>query len=225
MKTKLPALLILLIGLGSSNLTAQDFDTDYDIHPEYSLTLKISPQHFLWGGLPLTGEYGLHLERRITARTAIEGSLAYLGKGLLLLSAEAEETYSGNTPVLGITGFRAQGSYRFYINTREKNTGLFIAPHLSFASAKYYEKYSSASSPDDGFVQGMHTDYSGIMGMRWVMGRLSLETFAGAGYRSKHWLTKDYTGVNILSREDITDIYIINEPLVIKLGFRIGIQL
>ena len=207
------------------SVQGQDFDTDYDINPEYGLTVKISPQHFFWGGLPLVGEYGVYIERRITQKSAVEGGLAYLGKGLMLLSMEAEESYNSNNRILGMSGFRVQGAYKFYINQKEKNTGFYAAPHFSFASAKYFEKYVGGTSANQAFIQAMHTDFSGILGIRWVFGRFSMETFAGAGYRNKHWLTKDYTGVSTLSEEEFRDLYIITEPIVIKMGFKIGLQI
>ena len=207
-----------------SIILAQNFDINpnIDVKPAYSMIVKVSPQHFFWGGINLTGEYGFYGERQITDKSSFEAGLAFLGKGLMLLSMEADTATNIQTSEMGITGFRIQGDYRLYINRKEKNNGLYAAPHLSFASAKFYNKYAGSK---DAFIQIIHTDISLIAGYRWQFGRFSMETYGGGGYRNKKWVENTGTGTAVLTQSEIDEAYVIPGPVVIKIGFLVGLAL
>ncbi len=215
--------LLLFISLTTTYTlgNAQNFDNKIKVKTEHPFIVKLSPQHFLLGGLPLTGEYGIFTERRIGRKMALEAGLAYMNKGLLVISAEMDTTSSSNTDDLGISGFRIQGEYKFYLNRKDRNSGFFIAPHFSFATAKYFEKNSGKRK--DIYLKGRHIDFSILAGFRFAFGRFSLEPYVGGGYRDKHWVEKNYNSVKVFSKDDIKDIYFVRRPIVFKTGVKLGL--
>ena len=220
MKKYCSAIVVVLIM--SSFVSAQDFDfePDIDVKPSYSMIVKVSPQHFFWGGINMTGEYGFYAERQITNKSSLQAGLAFVGKGLMLLSMEADTAINTQSSGLGMKGFRIQGSYRFYLNRKDRNNGLYVAPHLSFASAKMYDKLNS-----NNFYQIIHTDLSLIAGYRWQFGNFSMETYAGGGLRNKKWVENIGGGAIALSQAEVDEAYVIQGPYVIKLGFLVGFAL
>lgn len=205
-------------------IDAQNFDTDVNIKPEYPLVVKLSPQHIILGGLPLTGEYGAFVERRVGQKMAVEAGLAYAGKNMMTFMIEADTAYSGGSPVLGVNGFRVQGLYKFYLNRKDKNSGLFVAPHFSYSSVKYTEKFAGGGSSDY-YIQGIHTDFGLIGGFRFAFGRFSMEPYIGGGYRDKHWIEKNYKGVWVFTQEEIEGFYIFPGNVLFKMGIKLGIAL
>lgn len=209
----------LLIFFSLTCFSQEDFFPEkIDITNSYGLILKTYPLRWFWGSTPLSGEYGLCLERKMNSRSSVQGSLAYSGKGLIMMSVEDLVTDPGD-PKITFSGYRAEFSYRLYLNKNDKLTGFYISPNLSYCMTRYSTKQARQQGS---YIQAQHLDFSGVAGWQAVFDNLSFEVFTGLTYRQRHWSEK-YTQTSFaISEEDIRDMYFINSPVRLKLGISIG---
>lgn len=209
--------LLISVMLISKIALSQSY-SKYDSLPRYySYVIKISPYAMLWGDIPLSGEYGAGIEYILKDRYSFETKLLYMGKGLLILAMESD-TSSQSTSDLKFSGFRIQADLRYYLKQKKMFSGWFISPHLSFSSLKISDKNSLLSN----YISAYHLEYSLLGGYQLIAGRFSIEATLGICYRKRKWVEVYTTQTNVLTDEDLKDIYFINTPFLPRMGFSIG---
>ena len=219
-------LIILLFLLTSGLVKSQkyDFDDDDDTKvPDknnYGMIVKIAPFPVYWGTIPLTGEYGVALEKKTGLKNSFEFKAAYIGKGLLFsMLAESDTSFAGYND-LSIRGFRLQINYRFYINYASK--GMFVAPVFSYANVKFSNAYNPASPYN---IKAQHFDYSAVLGYQFIWGRFAMDIFGGFTYRQRYWIDNSQGKNKPLTEQEMNDMYIWASPFRPKLGFLVGFTL
>jgi len=217
--------IISISQLFAQKITNKDFGDPAIISQKYNKLVKFQPGKFFYGSLPLVGEYGFALERKIDMKFSMQGEAAYLGNGLLYLVVYNNDTSmkSANEPRMTMNGFRVQGSLRYYFTKKAAPEGLFIAPHFSYATCKY----STTALKNKGqYIQATHIDYSLIAGWQHVYNdKISFEIFFGATYRNKTWVDKSLNGTKVLNTDDIKGMYLFQSNIRPKFGMTLGFVL
>ena len=211
---------VFLCGL----VISQDFgNNEYNQYSNVnSLVIKFQPYQFYYGSLPLVGEYGLIVEKKIGQKSSLVVEAAYLANGLFYLSLYADSLKAAGDDRITMNGVRVQLSYRFYLTRKEFPEGLFIAPHVSYATCKYSTVQQKIL---DNYLQGIHIDYSAIAGWQFTRGRFALDSFIGLTYRDRRWVEKYSKNVNLIDEEEIKEMYIFNSTIRPKFGFSLGFTL
>lgn len=213
---KILNLLILLFTFG--NAFSQFADLEFKEKKTYGSVIKISPLQFMWGTVPLTGEYGFSYEYKVGVKSTIEAKAAYVTKGLLFLMIEST-MYGPNDPHLTMNGVRLQADYRFYPLNNEAPKGLFVAPLFSFATVNFSDEISKQSGY---YLKATHFEFAVIAGYQFIFGNMALEPHIGVKYRDISWIEKSYQGITVLTKDEIADIYSLNSPVMPMFGISFG---
>lgn len=175
---------------------------------DFRFTIKTNPLSALGGPfwvviVPITGEYKVLFETKVSNKSSFQIGLGYLGPSVLVnldeLSSEQGEISGINT-----SGFRGQGMYKFFVS-RDLSApeGFYLGPHFSYAHAKIEDKSNA-----DNNLQGTKINVNAVIGYQMITsGGFTLDIFTGMGMVSKKWEVsgqdfddatfKDKTSVNI----------------------------
>lgn len=196
---------------------------------KYTRALMTNPLTTLWGTVPLTAEYRLCYLFINSQKQASELSFSYLGRGPLLGILEQDSVYQNRDIHFIVRGFRFQAEQKFYIPALSNQLisdgdyapfGIYIAPHLSYASVKFSSKYFNLY---DIYIAVSQFNVNMKAGMQFrILGRFTADFFGGLGYKNNVW-AQHYSSTNIqrLDLDEIPGFY--KGHLKIMLGFNAGI--
>lgn len=208
--------LTLFFILGNSY--SQFADLEFKEKKTYGSVIKVSPLQFMWGTIPLTGEYGLSYEYKVGLKSTIEAKAGYVTKGLLFLMIEPT-LYGPNDPHLTMSGLRLKADYRYYPLKQDAPKGLFIAPLFSFATVNFSDEIAKQSGY---YIKATHIEFALIAGYQFIFGNMALEANLGLKYRDISWVEKSYQGISTLTKEDIEYFYTLNSPVLPMFGISLG---
>jgi hypothetical protein len=191
---------------------------------------KTNPFATLWGSIPFTSEYRFINEFTTGQHSTAELGISYLGKSPILKSIEDSANANSAYPIkFRVSGLRFQMAYKFYLNKLFPRTdyagefspgGYWVGPHFSYSSAKFTNRYLSNY---DIYVQGTHINFNLLAGRQYIVDEtLTLDIFAGLGYKKNTWIVNDATTNTQQSIQDqLPEFY--TGPIKISLGFNVGI--
>ncbi len=226
--TKYITIYIFLQIIFVNYISAQEND-DYYVKPEnsipdYQFQLKTNPFVYFWGAIPLTAEYRIVGETMVSKNQSSQIAVSYLGKGVILKILE--DSVNGNSKFV-VNGFRIQYTHKFFINQIKNNQtfynpyGLYIGPHISYASAKITSKTGNVY---DVYINGIHMNANIFIGYQTLIyNQFPFDVFFGLGIKENKW-TENYRNPNQHSVVDMGRMgKYYNSNFKISLGFNIGI--
>ena len=190
--------------------------------------LKTNPFILFWGTIPFTAEYRLCYEFVNSQSQASELIFSYLGRSPFLSLLEQDSLWQKNNLHFVVSGFRFQAEQKFYIHSLSVEVlsqdeyapfGFYIAPHLSYATARFSSKYLNLY---DIYIAVSQFNINLKMGAQFrIMNRFTVDCFGGIGYKNNVW-AQHYSNINIkrISLEDIPKVY--SGHVKILLGLNAG---
>lgn len=184
--------------------------------------IKTNPFPIIWSSIPLTSEFRYVQEVPVARFQSTQIGFSYLGKSPVLSIIEStNRQLSGNQsePRLKVSGFRMQFCHKFFLMRDEyAPLGPYIAPHISYATAKFSTDYARMF---DYYVQATHFNVNVLLGyqvegMDWYV----VDIFTGLGYKKNTW---EQHNPSKSVPFDVTDFKYYNSPVKLTLGFNIGI--
>jgi hypothetical protein len=213
----------------------EKFDSLKAAYPQQIRTvLKTNPGAIFWGAIPLlTSEYRIVGEFVNGTNQSSQFGISFMGKSPYVKLMERDTLINPRMEKLLIEGYRLQASYRFFFNkilyelgfTDEllyAPMGIYLSPHLSYATAKITNKFSNQF---DRYFRVVHANFSFVGGFQFFLfDFLSFDAFAGLGYKQNLWFEKERNGIvrQIPSPEGFKDLPLYDSPLKINLGFNLG---
>lgn len=214
--------LLALIVINFFTLTSKSQDM------EPPNVIKTNPFAMLWTVIPFTGELRIVYEKAIiqdhqvkfkgvTRKHAIMVAASYLGASPLF---NLDNIYSLTGSKISTNGFRGQFAYKFYITHKEVSAprGFYIAPHISYAYAKFQAKdniidYLSVSKANGNLLFGYQ-----------VIGKkvFAYDIFTGIGYKvtnTKLGLGESLSNFNLFGFNNNS----INSGMKFSFGMNIGV--
>ena len=176
MKRLLTVVLLLIFAL-SQPLKAQDAK-------DYRFTIKTNPMAALGGPIwlvivPVTGEYKVLFEARTSRTQSVEVGASYLGPSILLNLDEIADS----TDKVGISGFRLQAAYKFFLTKENAPEGFYVGPHISYATATIKNK----DNPVD-FIDATKINFNVLFGYQLITsGGFTLNIYTGLGYKLRDY--------------------------------------
>lgn len=162
-----------------------------------------------WGPIPFTGEYRLVGEAVTGAKQSGQLALSYLGPSGLINLSSVEDT-AGNKVGIVISGYRIQGTYKFYLTKDDAPKGFYVGPHISYARAKLYEK----GNPDN-YIKADFFNLVGMMGYQAISsGGFAFDLFTGVGYKNNSYSVSGSLNSEKFETKNNTKLYF---------GFNMGI--
>ncbi|MBL4576988.1 MAG: hypothetical protein JKX74_00870 [Flavobacteriales bacterium] len=187
---------------------------------EYEGVLKTNPLSMLWGSIPLTAEFMVLYEFVTAPQQASQVGISYIGKSPVL---KAFEDTVPDLNLLTISGVRLQLSHRFYFlkSYDFAPRGLYLSPHISYATAKVSTKHFSSQ---DVFVRINQFNLNTLLGWQWIYKRgHTLDVFGGLGYKDNFWEIHDAQNTISLANDDMGKWY--TGPVKLSFGFYFGLAL
>ena len=187
---------------------------------EYEGVLKTNPLSMLWGSIPLTAEFMVLYEFVTAPQQASQVGISYIGKSPVL---KAFEDTVPDLKLLTISGVRLQLSHRFYFweSYDFAPRGLYLSPHISYATAKVSTKHFNSQ---DVFVRINQFNLNALIGWQWIYNRdYTLEVFSGLGYKDNFWEIHDAQNTISLANDDLGKWY--TGSVKLSFGFYFGIAL
>lgn len=211
-------LLFPLMSLIAQELRGQEYVTEGSLN-EPRLMLKTNPLAMIQGPIFVCSEYRLCAERVVRKNQSVQFSASYLGKSYYLLLSE---TIMDGSYRFVVSGFRATAEYRIYTSVLrsddQKYSGLYVAPYVSWSSAKISDDYSANFNE---YIKATYQNVCVKAGYQVINGRFVLDFFTGAGYRNNVWTEHENLSFSLLSNDDM-------EPFPghfkFLLGFNAGIS-
>jgi len=147
--------------------------------PEHQYVIKTNLLPIAWGPIPFTGEYRLVGEAAIAPKQSVQLALSYLGPSAILNASSIQDT-AGNNVGVTISGYRIQATYKFFLTKSEAPKGFYVGPHISFASAKLYDKNNK-----NNFVKADYFNAVAMLGYQVIADNgFAFDFFTGVGYKS-----------------------------------------
>ncbi|MBI2966577.1 MAG: hypothetical protein HYY40_02025 [Bacteroidetes bacterium] len=194
--------------------------------------LKINPLPIVWGSVPFTSEYRVVLEYVTGSQQSSQVSIAYLAKNWMF-KLDTSVAAEG----LIIRGFRFQGTFKFYMNNSMPvlanlindnpyaPLGPYLAPHVSFATAKItYDYWNSRYY----YIRGNQFNVALLAGYQFtILNVIAVDLFTGLGYKNNEWITREANKITKIDlRKELGDGWLIRNyvgPIKTYLGFNIGV--
>lgn len=179
----------------------QKLDSIKNVIPQKIRTVfKTNPTAILIGVIPgVTSEYRLLVEFPSAPLQSSQLGISYLGKSPFIRFVENMNAKKNPNAIflrMYISGFRLQGSYRFFINewmqrlgffsqTTYSPEGFYFSPHTSYSTVKITYKFANQY---DVFYRVNHFNINLLAGWQIVMsGKYTVDIFTGIGYKENVW--------------------------------------
>ncbi len=213
---------------------ANTYDSLKAANPQKIQTVfKTNPGAIFWGSIPLlTAEYRVIAETTNGINQSSQVGISYLGKSPYIKLFESDSAINPRHEKLLISGFRIQGSYRFFFNRWFENFGLtdgtlyspcgfYLSPFISYSTAKITNNYFNTQGI---FMMVTHYNINLLSGFQFfIFDNFSFDVFTGLGYKSNIWVQHLKNGVTKqVPPDDLKDIPFYNSPLKISLGINLG---
>jgi hypothetical protein len=173
--------------LMTNSVSAQNTKEDKD----FRFTIKTNPLSALGGPfwiviIPVTGEYKVLFEAKVSNKSSIQVGAGYLGPSVILNLDDITNNENEEGEVTGIktSGFRVQGMYKIFLS-RDLSApeGFYIGPHASFATAELKNKADATEK-----VKATKLNLNGVFGYQLITsGGFTLDIFTGIGFVSRQW--------------------------------------
>ncbi len=238
MKNFLPTIIILfhLSFIGNSQNNGK-LDSIKAANPQQIRTIvKSNPTSLVIGVMPLiTSEYRLLLEFPSGPMQSSQLGFSYLGKSPFIRFIE-NDTLKKNPNAYflrtHISGYRLQGSFKFFVNDWihalgfsskpiYSPRGFYISPQVSFATAKITYKFANQY---DIFFRVNHFNVNMLAGCQFTFGKIAVDMFTGIGYKQNQWFEHNQNVVRqITPPEEILEaIPWYFSPLKFSIGINFG---
>jgi hypothetical protein len=214
MKKIIGLLVLIMVVASTARLSAQDEVKDY------RFTLKTNPLAIIngpinvLGFIPITGEYKLLFEAKVSAKSSFQFGAGYLGPSALLNLDRIKDEESDISGVK-TSGFRVQAGYRYFLS-RDLSApeGFYLGPHVSYATAQIVNKDDSTDELKAGKLNlSIMTGYQLI-----TAGGFTLDVFMGMGLVTKKWDIPD-TEESDWDLDTFTDRTTIAVPVGFSFGY------
>lgn len=212
------AICLLIISLAflflASPVSAQSTGGEKD----YKFTIKTNPLSALGGPfwlviVPLTGEYKVLFEAKVSEKSSLQIGAGFIGPSVLLNLDDLSST-EGEISGIKTSGFRVQGMYKFFVS-RDLSApeGFYIGPHLSYATATLKNKADANES-----LKGTKLNINGVFGYQMITsGGFTLDIFMGMGFVSRKW---EISGANWdTDQKAFEDKASVNVPFGFSFGY------
>ena len=207
---------ILIIGFSflfiAPHVSAQDTSAEKD----FKFTIKTNPLAALGGPfwvliVPITGEYKVLFEAKISDKSSLQLGAGYLGPSLLI-NLDDLSSEPGEINAIKTSGFRGQLMYKQFLS-RDLSApeGFYLGPHLSYATATIKNK----DNPDDN-IGATKLNINAVIGYQMITsGGFTLDVFTGMGFVSKKW---DISG-STFDVEEFSNKNTVNIPFGLSFGY------
>jgi len=209
--------LLFLFTILLGNIQAQSTLGAINLEPRN--VIKTNPMAMIIGPIVFSSEYRIAIENVTSRNQSVQIGISYLGQNSILKSQyEGDTLYTQYGISLILRGYRAQLSYRFYINDDAPN-GLYFAPHLSYSSAKVFQKQNNYIYKDE-YFKFTYVNFAGMVGYQILANKtIALDMFFGMGYKSNNF---DLFEKNQFKAQDKEGLYMFGENFKMYLGFNLG---
>jgi len=157
---------------------------------DFRFTIKTNPLSALGGPfwvviIPLTGEYKVLFEAKVSNKSSIQIGAGYLGPSVLLnLDDITSNENEGGVSGVKTSGFRVQGMYKIFLS-RDLSApeGFYVGPHASFAKAEIKSKENDIDN-----IKASKLNLNGVFGYQLITsGGFTLDIYTGLGFVSRKW--------------------------------------
>ncbi len=176
---------------------------------EPTWVIKTNPFSFLWGPIPFTSEYRLHLESIRSRYQSMELGISYLGESPILssmINMINSANASGFRSIdIQVRGARLQASHKFYLKgvfdwmepgltlSSYAPNGYYLTPKVSMAYASF--TLNNQMVP---FMEMTHLNANLLLGRQmFFWGTFAADIFIGGGYKRNIWEVKE-TQLNLV---------------------------
>ncbi len=209
---------LFLLFLTLTGFSQNYFEEKDQPEKKINLILKTNPLAALYGPIFITSEYRLCAERMTRADQSVQISASYLGKGYYVLLFESLENSSYR---FVISGMRFTAEYRLYLpvfkEEKEAPSGLYMAPYMSWSSAKISDDYSITFNE---YTKATYQNYCLKTGYQYIKGDFAFDFFVGMGYRNNIWTEFYNQKLTVL---DNTDMELFPGNVKFLMGFNVGV--
>jgi hypothetical protein len=206
---------LVLSPAGAQVSTSGSTSSNQNKEKDFKFTVKINPLAALGGPfwviiVPITGEYKLLLEAKLSKRISFQVAGGYIGPSVLINLNKLTTDSSG---VSGIKtgGYLISGMLKFFLSSDlPAPKGFYVGPQVSYASAKITDKSASSN-----YLGATKLNINADIGYQLITsGGFCLDIFTGIGYVSRKWNVNGETGIwsGITNKSGVT----------IPLGFSFG---
>jgi hypothetical protein len=179
---------LLIIGLAVLFLAPPVPAQDKGGQKDFRFTIKTNPLSALGGPfwlvvVPLTGEYKVLFEAKVSEKTSMQIGAGYIGPSVLL-NLDDLTNQEGEVSGIRTIGFRVQGMYKFFIS-RDLSApeGFYLGPHVSYATAQLKNKADESK-----YIKGTKLNINAVFGYQLITsGGFTLDIFTGMGFVSRKW--------------------------------------
>lgn len=182
---------------------------------DFRYTVKTNPlavlgSPFWFIVIPVTGEYRVLFEAQTTPKQSLQIGLGYVGPSSLVNL----EKLSDSIASIGVSGFRGQLTYKFFVTKNGAPEGLYLAPYVSYATVKIKSKANTAN-----YLKGTKINYAGIIGYQLISdGGFCLDIYTGLGIKDRTWSV----GAEAFSQEWNADFLKGVSGVSVSFGFNFG---
>ncbi len=153
-------------------------------YPYQPVVLKTSPTALFAGGIfPLTSEYRLTIEMASSRTQSEQLSISLIQKNIFFYLFERTQGTSTNR-TFKVSGWRLQYAHKFYLVNRNHYApyGFYVAPLVSYTNAQV--SYGLSRYYSQTYWDFNHFNLDLTIGVQMgKVNRLTLEIYAGAGYK------------------------------------------
>jgi hypothetical protein len=182
------AAFLLVISLAVMFLTSPVSAQGTGGEKDFRFTIKTNPLSALGGPfwlavVPLTGEYKVLFEAKVSEKTSVQIGAGYIGPSVLL-NLDNLSNDEGGISGINTSGVRVQGMLKFFIS-RDLSApeGFYLGPHISYATAKLKNKADASE-----YISGTKLNINGVFGYQLITsGGFTLDIFTGMGFVSRKW--------------------------------------
>lgn len=181
---------LLIPGIVLLLTTYPGFAQLVEAEKDFRFTIKTNPLSALGGPfwvviIPLTGEYKVLFEAKVSNKSSIQVGAGYIGPSVLLnLDEITSNENEGEVTGVKTSGFRVQGMYKVFLS-RDLSApeGFYVGPHVSFATAKITSKEDEVNN-----IKATKLNINGVFGYQLITsGGFTLDIYTGLGFVSRKW--------------------------------------
>lgn len=208
---------ILIFGFAVLVMASPALAQEKSAAKDFKFTLKTNPLSALGGPfwvtiVPITGEYKILFETKVSQKSSFQLGLGYLGPSVLI---NLDELVSDGSSVSGIntSGVRVQGMYKIFLS-RDLSApkGFYVGPHVSFASAAIKSK----DDPTDK-ITAQKINVNGVIGYQLITsGGFCLDFYTGMGIVSKKW---SVSGGGTFDETGFSNNTTVSIPFAVSFGY------
>lgn len=199
--TTMKKLIVLLLGISLLGLVFSPAVSAQEQEKDFRFTIKTNPLAAAAGPLwvvviPITGEYRLLFESRTLQKQSVQIGASYLGAPLII----NPDTWTKGDTGLNFGGYRVQFMYKFFITGEKAPEGFYIAPHISWATAKI-----KSTINENDYLQASKLNLNAVLGYQIISkGGFALDIFTGLGLKNRDYKLSE--NGNFLNIDNLNDV-------------------